>query len=46
MLAIVVRTLLFSLTIWQVKGMRKMQELRPDLEEIRPELRYDGQKQQ
>lgn len=46
MLTLVVRTLLFPLTFRQVKGMRKMQELRPDLDEIRKKHEDDPRKQQ
>lgn len=40
MLTIVVRTALFPLTVKQVKSMRRMQELRPELDEIRD--KYQG----
>ena len=46
MLTIVVRTLLFPLTFRQVKNMRKMQELKPDMDEIRAEHKGDNRKQQ
>ena len=46
MLTVVVRTLLFPLTFGQVKSMRKMQELKPDMDEIRARYRDDGRKQQ
>lgn len=46
MLTVVVRTLLFPLTIKQVKSMRKMQELKPDLDEIRSKHKEDPKKQQ
>lgn len=43
MLTIVVRTLLFPLTIRQVKSMRKMQELKPEMDELRKEHKDDPQ---
>jgi len=46
MLTIVVRTLLFPLTFRQVKNMRKMQELKPDMDEIRAKHKGDNRKQQ
>ena len=46
MLTVVVRTLLFPLTIKQVKSMRKMQELKPDMDEIRAKYKDDQKKQQ
>jgi YidC/Oxa1 family membrane protein insertase len=46
MLTIVVRTLLFPLTIKQVKSMRAMQDLRPEMERIRAQYRDNRQKQQ
>jgi YidC/Oxa1 family membrane protein insertase len=45
MLTVVVRTLLFPLTYGQVKSMRKMQELKPELDEIRARHKDDVQKQ-
>jgi len=46
MLTVVVRTLLFPLTVRQVKNMRRMQELKPDMDEIRARYKDDPQKQQ
>lgn len=46
MLTVVVRTLLFPLTIRQVKSMRKVQALRPEMEEIRKKYKDDPQKLQ
>jgi YidC/Oxa1 family membrane protein insertase len=46
MLTIVVRTLLFPLTVKQVKNMRAMQDLRPEMERIRAQYRDNRQKQQ
>ena len=46
MLTVVVRTLLFPLTFRQVKSMRKMQELKPDMDEIRAKYKDDSRKQQ
>ena len=46
LLTIVVRTLLFPLTVKQVRSMRAMQELRPDLEKIRTKHKDNRQKQQ
>ncbi len=46
MLTVVVRTLLFPLTFRQVKNMRKMQELKPDMDEIRARHKDDSRKQQ
>jgi YidC/Oxa1 family membrane protein insertase len=45
MLTIIVRTLLFPLTYRQVKSMRRMQELKPDMDRIRTEYKDDVQKQ-
>ncbi len=45
MLTIVVRTLLFPITYRQVKSMRRMQELKPDMDRIRAEYKDDPQKQ-
>lgn len=45
-LTVIVRTLLFPLTIKQVKSMRKMQELKPEMDEIREKYKDDRQKQQ
>jgi YidC/Oxa1 family membrane protein insertase len=46
MLTVVVRTLLFPLTVKQVKSMRAMQDLRPEMEKIRAQYRDNRQKQQ
>jgi YidC/Oxa1 family membrane protein insertase len=46
MLTLVVRTLLFPLTFRQVKSVRRMQELKPDLDEIRAQYKDDPKKQQ
>src|ERR671932_2112157 len=46
MLTVVVRSLLFPLTIRQVKNMRRMQELKPDMDEIRAKYKDDSRKQQ
>src|SRR5829696_10391412 len=46
MLTVVVRTLLFPLTFRQVKSMRKMQELKPDMDKLREEHKDDSQKLQ
>lgn len=45
-LTVLVRGVLFPLTIRQVKNMRKMQELKPDMDEIRARYKKDRQKQQ
>jgi YidC/Oxa1 family membrane protein insertase len=45
MLTVVVRTLLFPITYRQVKSMRKMQDLKPDMDRIRAEYKDDVQKQ-
>jgi YidC/Oxa1 family membrane protein insertase len=45
MLTVVVRTLLFPLTMRQVKNMRRMQELKPDLDEIRARHKDEPKKQ-
>jgi YidC/Oxa1 family membrane protein insertase len=46
MLTMVVRTLLFPLTIRQAKNMRKMQELKPEMDRIRKKHKDDSKKQQ
>ena len=46
MLTIVVRTLLFPLTVKQVRSMRAMQDLRPEMERIRAQYRDNRQRQQ
>ena len=46
MLTAVVRTLLFPLTVRQAKSMRRMQKLKPDMDEIRARYKDDPQKQQ
>jgi len=45
MLTIIVRTLLFPITYRQVKSMRRMQDLKPDMDRIRAEHKDDVQKQ-
>jgi YidC/Oxa1 family membrane protein insertase len=45
MLTIVVRTLLFPITYRQVKSMRRMQDLKPDMDRIRADYKDDFQKQ-
>jgi YidC/Oxa1 family membrane protein insertase len=45
MLTIIVRTLLFPITYRQVKSMRRMQDLKPDMDRIRTENKDDVQKQ-
>jgi YidC/Oxa1 family membrane protein insertase len=45
MLTIIVRSLLFPITYRQVKSMRKMQELKPDMDRIRTEYKDDVQTQ-
>src|ERR687890_2682323 len=45
MLTIVVRTLLFPITYRQVKSMRNMQDLKPDMDRIRADYKDDVQKQ-
>lgn len=46
LLTVLVRTLLFPLTVRQVKSMRAMQELRPELDKIRKKYKDNRQKQQ
>ena len=45
MLTVVVRTLLFPLTYRQVKNMRKMQDLKPEMDEVRARYKDDVPKQ-
>jgi YidC/Oxa1 family membrane protein insertase len=45
-LTILVRGVLFPLTVRQVKNMRAMQQLRPEMDEIRSKYKDDLQKQQ
>jgi len=45
LLTVVVRTLLFPITYRQVKSMRKMQELKPDMDRIKADHKDDVQKQ-
>jgi len=45
MLTVVVRTLLFPITYRQVKSMRRMQDLKPDMDRIRAEYKDDVKKQ-
>lgn len=46
MLTVVVRTILFPLTVRQVRSIRRMQELKPDLDEVREKHRDDPKEQQ
>ena len=46
LLTVLVRTLLFPLTVRQVRSMRAMQELRPEMEKIRNKYKDNRQKQQ
>lgn len=46
MLTVLVRTLLFPLTIKQVKSMRAMQDLKPEMDRIRNQYQGNRQKQQ
>lgn len=46
MLTVVVRTFLFPLTIRQVKSMRKMQDLKPEMDKLRKEHKDDPKKLQ
>src|SRR3712207_5287147 len=46
MLTVVVRTLLFPLTVKQVRSMRAMQDLKPEMDRIRAQYRDNRQKQQ
>ena len=45
-LTVVVRTILFPLTIRQVKSMRAMQDLKPDMDRIRAQYKDNRQRQQ
>jgi YidC/Oxa1 family membrane protein insertase len=45
-LTVIVRTLLFPLTIKQVKSMRAMQDLKPEMDRIRAKYKDNRQKQQ
>ncbi len=45
-LTVIVRTVLFPLTIRQVKSMRAMQDLKPDMDRIRAQYKDNRQKQQ
>ena len=45
MLTVVVRALLFPLTVKQVKSMRSMQDLKPDMDKLRAQYRSNPQKQ-
>ena len=45
-LTVIVRSLLFPLTVRQVKSMRAMQDLRPEMERIRAKYKDNKQKQQ
>ena len=46
LLTIIVRGLLFPLTVRQVKNMRAMQELRPEMDTLREKYKADRAKQQ
>lgn len=46
LLTIVVRTLLFPLTVRQVRSMRAMQDLKPEMDKIRAKFKDNRQKQQ
>jgi YidC/Oxa1 family membrane protein insertase len=46
LLTVVLRTLLFPLTVKQVKSMRAMQDLRPEMDRIRAQYRDNRQRQQ
>ena len=46
LLTVIVRGLLFPLTVRQVKNMRAMQELRPEMDELREKYKEDRAKQQ
>ena len=46
LLTVLVRAVLFPLTVRQVKNMRAMQELKPDMDSIRAKYKDDRQKQQ
>jgi YidC/Oxa1 family membrane protein insertase len=46
LLTVVIRTLLFPLTVKQVRSMRAMQDLKPEMDRIRAQYRDNRQKQQ
>lgn len=46
LLTVIIRTLLFPLTVRQVRSMRAMQELRPEMDKIRAKFKDNRQKQQ
>lgn len=46
LLTVIVRTLLFPLTLKQVKSMRAMQDLKPEMDRLRAKYRDNKQKQQ
>jgi YidC/Oxa1 family membrane protein insertase len=46
LLTVVVRTLLFPLTVKQVKSMRAMQDLKPEMDKVRAKYKDNRQKQQ
>lgn len=46
LLTIIVRTLLFPLTLKQVKSMRAMQDLKPEMDRVRAKYKDNRQKQQ
>ncbi|MDP8974455.1 MAG: YidC/Oxa1 family membrane protein insertase [Actinomycetota bacterium] len=45
-ITVVVRTILFPLTVRQVKSMRAMQDLKPDMDKIRAQYKDNRQRQQ
>lgn len=46
LLTVIIRTLLFPLTVRQVRSMRAMQELRPEMDKIKTKYKDNRQKQQ
>src|SRR3954468_20219270 len=46
LLTVIVRSLLFPLTVRQVKSMRAMQDLKPEMDKIRAKYKDNRQKQQ
>ena len=46
LLTVIVRTLLFPLTLKQVKSMRAMQDLKPEMDRLRSKYKDNRQKQQ
>ena len=45
-LTVIVRSILFPLTVRQVKSMRAMQDLKPDMDRLRAKYKDNKQKQQ